>query len=63
MSPVRASIKMTNEGVAFVAVSIVLGMIFSPNIYGISVGVLMLLLVAFEYFRGPIGGVGEDVPR
>jgi site-specific recombinase XerC len=43
--------------------SIVLGMIFSPNIYGISVGVLMLLLVAFEYFRGPIGGVGEDAPR
>ena len=63
MSPVRSSIKMTNEGVAFVAVSIVLGMIFSPNIYGISVGVLMLLLVAFEYFRGPIGGFGEDAPR
>jgi hypothetical protein len=55
MSPARPSTKMTNEGVVFVAVSIVLGMIFSPNIYGISVGVLMLLLVAFEYFRGPIG--------
>ena len=63
MSPARPSTKMMNEGVVFVAVSIVLGMIFSPNIYGISVGVLMLLLVAFEYFRGPIGGVGEDAPR
>jgi hypothetical protein len=50
--------EVTNEGVAFVAMSIVLGMIFSPNIYGISVGIVMLLLVAFEYLRGPIGGVG-----
>ena len=52
MSPARPSTKMTNEGVVFVAVSIVLGMIFSPNTYGISVGIVMLLLVAFEYLRG-----------
>jgi hypothetical protein len=58
MSSVRARTKMTNEGVAIVAMSIVLGMIFSPNTYGISVGIIMLLLVAFEYSRGPIGGVG-----
>jgi hypothetical protein len=58
MSPVRASTKMTNEGAAFVAVSILLGMIFSPNTFGIGAGIVMILLVAFEYLRGPIGGVG-----
>ena len=34
MSPVHSSSKMTNAAVAFVAVSIVLGMIFSADIYG-----------------------------
>ncbi len=55
MSPVHSSSKMTNAAVAFVAVSIVLGMIFSADIYGIAAGVAMLVLVAFEYFSGPLG--------
>ena len=57
MSPtaMQSSSKMTNAGVAFVAISVLIGMIFSPNTYGITAGILMLLVVAFEYFNGPVG--------
>jgi hypothetical protein len=58
MSPTARSSKMTNEAVAFVVAAIVLGMIFSADLYGLVAGIVMLLLAAFEYFRGPIGGVG-----
>jgi hypothetical protein len=33
----------------------VLGMIFSADMYGLIAGIAMLVLVAFEYFHGPIG--------
>jgi hypothetical protein len=57
MSPtvVHRSSKMTNEGVAFVAISILIGIIFNPSTFGITAGIVMLLIVAFEYFNGPIG--------
>jgi hypothetical protein len=55
MSPTARSSKMTNEAIAFVVAAIVLGMIFSADLYGIIAGIAMLALVAFEYFNGPIG--------
>jgi hypothetical protein len=57
MSPtaMQSSSKMTNAGVAFVAISILIGMIFSADMYGLIAGILMLILVAFEYFNGPVG--------
>jgi hypothetical protein len=32
-----------------------IGMIFSADMYGLIAGILMLILVAFEYFNGPVG--------
>lgn len=57
MSPTaaQANSKIPNGGLAFVAISILIGMIFNPTTYGIAAGILMLLLVAFEYFNGPVG--------
>jgi len=55
MSPTAVQAKMPNAGVVFVAISILIGMIFNPTVYGITAGILMLLLVAFEYFNGPVG--------
>jgi hypothetical protein len=55
MNPTARSSKMTNEAVAFLAVAIVIGMIFSGDVYGIIAGIAMLLLTAFEYFNGPVG--------
>jgi len=57
MSPtaVQRSSKMTNAGVAFVAIAIVIGMIFGHDTYAIIAGILMLLVAAFEYFNGPVG--------
>jgi hypothetical protein len=55
MSVTARSSKMTNAAVAFVAVSIVIGMIFSADTYGITAGIVMLVLTAFEYFNGPVG--------
>ena len=55
MRSIARSSKMTNAAVAFVVASIVLGMIFSADMYGIIAGIAMLVLVAFEYFNGPLG--------
>ena len=54
MSPTAVQAKMPNWGAAFVAISIVIGMIFNSTTYGITAGILMLLLVAFEYSNGPV---------
>ena len=55
MSPVQhPSTKMTNAAVAFVVVSILIGMIVSADMYGLVVGIVMLLIAAFEYFHGPL---------
>jgi hypothetical protein len=43
---------MTGEAVVFLAVSIVLGMIFGGGMYAIVAGVVMLALVAAVYFAG-----------
>jgi hypothetical protein len=45
---------MTNAAVAFVVVSILIGMIVSADMYGLVVGIVMLLIAAFEYFHGPL---------
>jgi hypothetical protein len=55
LTAMQSSSKLTNAGVAFVAISILIGMIFSADMYGIIAGILMLILVAFEYFNGPVG--------
>jgi hypothetical protein len=43
---------MTGEAVVFLAVSIVLGMVFGADTYSITTGVVMLALVAAVYFAG-----------
>jgi hypothetical protein len=48
MSPTARSSKMTNGAVVFVVAAIVLGMIFSADLYGLVAGVAMLALAAFE---------------
>ena len=45
---------MTGEAVVFLAVSIVLGMVFGADMYAIVVGVVMLALVAAVYFAGVV---------
>jgi hypothetical protein len=59
MSPTAVQAKIPNGGVMFVAVSILIGMIFNPTTYGIAAGILMLLLVAFEYLNGPVGASAQ----